>query len=80
MIKSNLRLIMAKKGIRNVSDVGDICKVSNPTITKLNNDRKLQSLSLETILKICAGLNCTMEELLEVDYDKTRELLEDNDK
>jgi len=78
MIKSKLRLIMAQKGIKNVSDVGDICKVSNPTITKLNNDRKLESLSLETILKICAGLNCTIEELIEVDYEKIRDLLDEN--
>ncbi|MBS4536364.1 helix-turn-helix transcriptional regulator [Clostridium sp. D2Q-14] len=80
MIKSNLRLIMAKRGIKNVSDVGDICKVSNPTITKLNNDRKLESLSLETILKVCAGLECTVEELLEVDYKKIVKLIEDSDK
>lgn len=80
MIKSNLRLIMAKNGIRNVSEVGDICKVSNPTITKLNNDRKLESLSLETILKICAGLNCTIEELIEVDYEKIGDLLDEGKK
>ncbi|MGO1369960.1 MAG: helix-turn-helix domain-containing protein [Senegalia sp. (in: firmicutes)] len=75
MIRSNLRLIMAQRRIKNVTEVAEICKISNPTITKLNNDRKLESLSLETILKICAGLECTIEELFEIDYEKIEELL-----
>lgn len=73
MIKSNLRLIMAQRGIKNISEVGEICNVSNPTLTKLNNDRNLKSLSLETILKICSGLNCSMEELIEINYDEIKE-------
>jgi DNA-binding Xre family transcriptional regulator len=75
MIRSNLRIIMAKKRIKNVTEVAELCQISNPTITKLNNDRKLESLSLETILKLCAGLECTMEELIEVDYDEIVKLL-----
>jgi len=66
---------MAQRRIKNVTEVAEICKISNPTITKLNNDRKLESLSLETILKICAGLECTIEELFEIDYEKIQELL-----
>lgn len=70
---------MAQRRIKNVTEVAEICKISNPTITKLNNDRKLESLSLETILKLCAGLNCTIEELIEIDYEKIGELLKEDE-
>jgi len=44
-------------------DLISLCDVSNYTITRLTRG---ENISAETLAKICKGLNCTFDEIMEV--------------
>ena len=45
-------------------------KISRPTLRKIKNGKNLETLTFETIIKVCIVLNCHPNELLEVKFTK----------
>lgn len=44
-------------------DLIELCDVSNYTITRLTRG---ENISAETLAKICKGLNCSFDEIMEI--------------
>lgn len=65
MIKCNLRILMAERKIDDITSVMELCNVSRNAINKLYREVELETVKLETIIKVCAGLNCSLCDLIE---------------
>lgn len=64
MLKSNLKLIMAMKGINTVKELAEMCKITRKPLDKLYHNEDLGSIKLETLAKICDILNCPLYMLI----------------
>ncbi|MED4052330.1 helix-turn-helix transcriptional regulator [Priestia megaterium] len=64
-VVSNIRMIMAKKNIDNISDLVRITGVSRNSINKLWHNENVSSLRLDTLLPICEKLNVKLSDLIE---------------
>lgn len=62
---NNIRMIMAKKNIDNVSDLVRITGVSRNSINKLWHNENVSSLRLDTLISICEKLDLKLSELIE---------------
>ncbi|MEJ9362755.1 helix-turn-helix transcriptional regulator, partial [Bacillus thuringiensis] len=64
-VVSNIRMIMAKKNIDNISDLVRITGVSRNSINKLWNNENVSSLKLDTLITICEKLDVELLDLIE---------------
>ncbi|MBD2800901.1 helix-turn-helix transcriptional regulator [Xenorhabdus sp. M] len=64
-VVSNIRMIMAKKNIDNISDLVRITGVSRNSINKLWHNENVSSLKLETLITICEKLDVELSDLIE---------------
>ncbi|MED3045940.1 helix-turn-helix transcriptional regulator [Bacillus thuringiensis] len=64
-VVSNIRMIMAKKNIDNISDLVRITGVSRNSINKLWRNDNVSSLRIDTLLPICEKLNVKLSDLIE---------------
>ncbi|MED3165112.1 helix-turn-helix transcriptional regulator [Bacillus thuringiensis] len=64
-VVSNIRMIMAKKNIDNISDLVRITGVSRNSINKLWRNENVSSLRIDTLLPICEKLNVKLSDLIE---------------
>ncbi|BAR87922.1 MULTISPECIES: helix-turn-helix domain-containing protein [Bacillus cereus group] len=64
-VVSNIRMIMAKKNIDNISDLVRITGVSRNSINKLWHNENVSSLKLETLITICEKLDVELLDLIE---------------
>ncbi|MED1014779.1 helix-turn-helix transcriptional regulator [Bacillus mycoides] len=62
---SNIRMIMAKKNIDNISDLVRITGVSRNSINKLWHNENVSSLKLDTLITICEKLDVELLDLIE---------------
>lgn len=58
--------ILAERRMKK-KDLAKVANISGYAISKLT---KNESVTVETLLKICEGLNCTMDEIIEIVPDK----------
>jgi putative transcriptional regulator len=72
MLENNLRIIMAKKRIDNVSDLINITGLSRNALNKLWHNENLDSVKLETLIIICNKLGVKLSELIEYNPDKEK--------
>lgn len=45
-------------------DLIKLCDISKYTITRMNNG---ENISVETVARICNGLGCTFDDIMEID-------------
>ncbi|MBD2822838.1 helix-turn-helix transcriptional regulator [Xenorhabdus sp. 42] len=64
-VVSNIRMIMAKKNIDNISDLVRITGVSRNSINKLWHNENVSSLKLDTLITICEKLDVELSDLIE---------------
>ncbi|WCK57048.1 helix-turn-helix transcriptional regulator (plasmid) [Aneurinibacillus sp. Ricciae_BoGa-3] len=68
MIQSNLRILMAHSGIKTLRELGRRANVSWKIISNLDNNEDIDTIQLRNLLKICLALNCTLDQLISIDY------------
>ncbi|WP_242290472.1 helix-turn-helix transcriptional regulator [Bacillus cereus group sp. BfR-BA-01319] len=73
-VVSNIRMIMAKKNIDNISDLVRITGVRRNSINKLWHNENVSSLKLETLITICEKLDVELLYLIEYirDHSETK--------
>jgi len=71
MLQCHFRYRMVDAGIDNIKSFMDISGLSRNSVNKLFHNRKIVSVKLETLMKICDALNCSLSELIEYVPDKT---------
>lgn len=62
VVKNNLRVLMAKKGV-NIQDVSDATGLSRKSISKLFNETSIQ-ITFDVIARLCVYFNCGVDDLL----------------
>ncbi|MEL7659186.1 MAG: helix-turn-helix transcriptional regulator [Bacillota bacterium] len=70
MLKSYLRHRMADKSIDDITQLIEISGVSRNSINKLFRGTSLETLKLETLLKLCDALECNLSDLVEYKYNR----------
>lgn len=63
VLKNNLRILMAKNGIRSMVELERLSGVSRQVLDRLDKD-KSKRLDFETVVKLCDLFNCTPGDLL----------------
>lgn len=63
-LENNLRVIMAKEKIDNISDLMDITGLSRNSLNKLWHNENVESIKLGTLMIICDSLNVPLDELI----------------
>lgn len=64
MIKVNLRYLMAHHKIDSITELMAISGLSRNALNKLLKEEDVQSVKLETLIKLCDALNCKLAELI----------------
>ena len=68
VLKNNLRLLMAKKGIRTITELAELSGVSRQVLDRLDKD-KSKRLDFETVVKLCDTFDVQPGELLYIDEE-----------
>lgn len=66
----NLRLCMAKAGIKTKQELSKKANVSMPFLKKLDNSDQLDNAYLGKLIDICIALNCSLDELISFEKDE----------
>ena len=64
MIKTNLHLVMAGKGIRRQKELADLSGIPENTISRISSD-KYARIDKTTLNRLCRALECQPGDLLE---------------
>lgn len=67
-LKNNLRILMAKKDIRSISELERKSGVSRQVLDRLEKN-KSKRLDFETVVKLCVALECDIDDLFYIDED-----------
>lgn len=59
---NNLFKLLIDKNLKK-SDLAKICSLSSPTMAKLS---KNEYVSMDVLVRICRGLDCTLDEIVEI--------------
>lgn len=59
---NNLFKLLIDKGLKK-SDLARMCNLSSPTMAKLS---KNEYVSMGVLVRICRGLNCSLDDIVEV--------------
>lgn len=65
MLKSKLGYLMLDHQIKSVSALAEKIDLSRETLRKIYNGTKLESLNLETIVKLCKFFNCEIQDIIQ---------------
>ncbi|MEG1778875.1 MAG: helix-turn-helix transcriptional regulator [Oscillospiraceae bacterium] len=65
MLKSYLRHRMADKRIDDITDLMQLSGVSRNSINKLYRGTDLETLKLDTLMRLCDALECKFSDLVE---------------
>lgn len=72
MLKSNLRRLMADKKINDISKLMQISGISRNSINKLYKEYDIETIKLETLMKLCDAFGCHLSELIEYVPEKKK--------
>ena len=67
-LKNNLRVLMAKKGIRTMVELEKRSGVSRQVLDRLDKD-KSKRLDFDTVIKLCDLFDCEPGDLLYIDKE-----------
>jgi putative transcriptional regulator len=70
MLKCNLRVLMAERKIDDITSLMELCNVSRNAVNKLYKEIELETVKLETFIKVCNGLGCKLSDLIEYTTEK----------
>ena len=74
MYQSKFRFLMAARKINSIKELTDLAGLSRPPLDKLYKEQKLETLTLDTLAKVCDAFNCKLSDLIEyIPDDKTSE-------
>ena len=65
MLKSNLGYLMLDKKIKNVTELSRQVNISRETLRKIYNGDRLETVSFETVAKLCKFFNCQITDIIE---------------
>lgn len=65
MLKIKIGYLMVDHQIKTIAELSRRTGLNKNTISKLVNNDKPETLTLENILKICDLFNCTLQDLIE---------------
>ncbi|MTI60198.1 MAG: helix-turn-helix transcriptional regulator [Firmicutes bacterium] len=65
MLKSNLRYLMADRKIDTISDLMEKSGLSRNAINSIYKEKNMETTKLNTLIKLCDALRCTLSELIE---------------
>ena len=65
MISCNLRHRMADRRIDDIMELMQLSNVSRNTINKLYRNQNLETVKIETLIRLCDALQCNMSDLVE---------------
>jgi putative transcriptional regulator len=68
VLKNNLRLFMAKKGVRTMVELEEKAGVSRQVLDRLEKN-KSKRLDFETVTKLCLFFECEVGELFYIDEE-----------
>jgi putative transcriptional regulator len=68
-LKNNLRILMAKQGIRTMVELEEKSGVSRQVLDRLDKG-KSKRLDFDTVIKLCTLFNCDVGELLYVEEEQ----------
>jgi len=68
VLKNNLRLLMAKNGIRSMVELESKSGVSRQVLDRLDKN-KTKRLDFETVVKLCTLFDCEPGDLLYIDKE-----------
>ena len=73
MLKSKLGYLMLDHQIKSVSALAEKIDLSRETLRKIYNGTKLETLNLETIVKLCQFFNCEIQDIIQYIPDEKTE-------
>lgn len=73
MLKIKIGYLMVDHQIKTIAELSRRTGLNKNTISKLVNNDKPETLTLENILKICDLFNCTLQDLIEYIPDEPSE-------
>ena len=73
MLKSKLGYLMLDHQIKSVSALAEKVDLSRETLRKIYNGTKLETLNLETIVKLCQFFNCEIQDIIQYIPDEKPE-------
>ncbi len=73
MLKSKLGYLMLDHQIKSVSALAEKIDLSRETLRKIYNGTKLETLNLETIVKLCQFFNCEIQDIIQYIPDEKPE-------
>lgn len=65
MIKCNLRRLMADHKIDDITELMRISGISRNSINKLYREVDIETIKLETLMKLCDAFGCKFSDLVE---------------
>ena len=69
MLKCYIRHRMADKKIDDITTLMELSGISRNSINKLFRGKDLETLKLETLIKLCDALGCKLSDLVEYSKD-----------
>lgn len=73
MLKNYIRHRMADKKIDDISQLMDLSGVSRNSINKLFRGSQVETLKLETLMRLCDALECSLSDLVEYQCEGPQE-------
>lgn len=70
MLKCNIRYLMAQNKIDSIVELMDKSGASRNSINKLIKEESIETLKIETLIKICDALSCRLSDLIEYGQSK----------
>lgn len=61
---------MAQNGIKTLRELGRRANVSWKILSNLDKNENIGTIQLQNLLKICLALNCTLDQLINIDYTR----------
>lgn len=70
MLECHIRHRMADKEISDIKELMALCNISRNSANKPFHTKDILTMKLGTLIKICNGLECTLNDLIEYDPKK----------
>ena len=69
MLNNYLRHRMADQNIDDITELMQLSGVSRNTINKLYRNSNVESIKVETLIRLCDALKCNLSDLIEYKYE-----------
>lgn len=70
MLKNYIRHRMADQKIDDITELMERSGVSRNSINKLFRGSNVETLKLDTLMRLCDALHCNLSDLVEYEYEK----------